>query len=62
MAILDSYAGYFVDNEHQVRWDICGCEKEIAEKCLMIIAKVLNEWGFVHPFWSNYNRKFFVKS
>jgi len=60
-AILDSYAGYFVEDERQEQWDIRGCEKETAERCLVKIAMVLNDWGYKHPFWLNHKRKFSVK-
>lgn len=61
MAILDSYAKYFVDDDSQERWDICSCEKEKAESYLMEISKVLNDWGYRHPFWTGYEKRFFVK-
>lgn len=61
IAILDSYQKYFIELDQQERWNIRGCEKEIAEKCLIEISKVLTEWGYKHPFWSAYKKKFFVK-
>lgn len=61
IAILDSYQKYFMELDKQDRWNIRGCEKEIAEKCLIEISKVLTEWGYKHPFWSAYKKKFFVK-
>lgn len=61
MAILDSFEKYFGTDRLPERWDICGCEKEKAESCLMEISKVLNDWGYRHPFWTRYEKQFFVK-
>lgn len=61
MAVLDSYARYFMEDSCQERWDIRGCEKETAEKCLIKFSKVLNEWGYKHPLWTGYKKRFFVK-
>ena len=56
---LDSYAQYFTRNARE--WDVKGCEKEVAEKYLVSVAKTMKRWGHPHPFWNGYRRKFFLK-
>ena len=60
IAAQDIYAAYFRE-DNQKRWDIKGCEKETAESCLVTISDVLTKWGFAHPFWKEYKKKYFAK-
>lgn len=60
VAVQDIYAAYFRE-DNQKRWDIKGCEKETAESCLVTIFDVLTKWGFAHPFWKEYKKKYFAK-
>lgn len=60
ISILDSYTQYFVPSK-QRRWDIPGCEKELAEYHLTSIAQTLSKRGNYHPFWSQYKRVYYLK-
>lgn len=62
MAVLHVYEPYFntTDGE-QLAWDLKGCQKEIAEKCLTSIAKTLEERGYKDEFWGSYQRMFHVR-
>ena len=55
VSVLDCYAEYF-DGHRQ--WDIEGCEKEVAEKSLMGIYRVLRMSGISHKFWDSYKKKY----
>ena len=61
-AVLHVYEPYFnaTDGE-QLAWDLMGCQKEIAEKCLTSIAKTLEESGYKDEFWGGYQRVFQVR-
>lgn len=61
-AVLDVYKPYFENNgEKTPEWNLIGCQKEIAEKSLIIIHKTLEKWGVKNRFWEQYKRKFQVK-
>ena len=62
-AILKIYEPYFssVGNK-QKAWDMIGCEKEIAEKCLMDITDTLANWGRKDKFWSVYKRVYYYEN
>lgn len=58
-AVLRVYEPYFSSSgSNQKAWDLIGCEKEIAEKCLVDIAGILAKWGYEDVFWSQYKRVF----
>ena len=61
-AVLHIYEPYFntTDGE-QLAWDLMGCQKEIAEKCLISIAKTLEESGYKDEFWGGYQGVFQIK-
>ena len=59
-SVLDSYAQYFVDGNAR-EWDIEGCEKEVAEKHLVLISKTLKRWGHSHPFWDKYKKLYYLR-
>ena len=58
-SVLDDYAQYFTGINAR-EWDVKGCEKEVAEKHLVSIARSLKRWGYSHPFWSGYKRRFYL--
>lgn len=60
VAVLKVYEPYFssVNTSHKA-WDLIGCQKEVAEKCLVSMAETLSSWGHKDEFWSKYNRVFY---
>ena len=62
-AILRVYEPYFSPvGNMQKAWDMIGCEKEIAEKCLMDITDTLANWGCKDKFWSGYKRVYYYEN
>lgn len=59
-SILDGYAQYF-KTENPRQWDVRGCQKEVAEKYLCLIAETLSQHGHDHSFWDTYKKKFYLK-
>lgn len=59
-SVLDSYAQYYVEGNAR-EWDIMGCEKEVAEKHLVLISKTMKRWGHPHPFWDKYKKKYYLR-
>lgn len=61
-AVLNVYEPYFnTSSGEQLAWDLMGCQKEIAEKSLTSIAKILEERGYKDEFWGGYQRAFQVR-
>lgn len=59
-AILEVYKPYFDLTKGEPRqWNLIGCQKEVAEKALVSINKILVRWGRGDMFWSNYKRIFY---
>ena len=56
-AVLKVYAPYF-DTTKAVNWDLKGCQKEIAERSLVVIADTIKKWGKTDEFWNNYKKVF----
>lgn len=60
-AVLKVYEPYFsTAGKEQKPWDLIGSQKEIAENCLVRIAKNLEAWGYENEFWKTYQRAFKV--
>lgn len=59
VSVLDSYVPYFVEKGSR-SWDILGCEKETAEKHLILLAKTLAKRGHPNSFWESYKKRFFL--
>lgn len=58
-AVLKVYEPYFdVSRKELVAWNLIGCQKEIAENCLVKIAKTLESEGITNEFWKMYKREF----
>lgn len=58
-SVLDDYAQYYEDNARE--WNIIGCEKEVAEKHLVLISKTMKRWGHPHPFWDKYKKRYYLR-
>lgn len=59
--VLIIYTPYFDSSKNEIpNWDLPGCQKEIAEDCLIKIAKTLESMGSPNEFWKNYERVFTV--
>lgn len=55
--VLRVYEPYYRDDSPEA-WTLIGCQMEVAEKSLMIIAKNLAKWGVRDDFWLKYKKKF----
>lgn len=61
VAVLNVYKPYFDASQKDIpKWDLIGCQKEIAENCLVKIAQTLKNMGVENEFWGNYKRVFKV--
>lgn len=59
VAVLKIYEPYFNNaGKGQKEWNLIGSQKEIAERCLVRIAKTLESWGYQDAFWCKYKRVF----
>ena len=60
-AVLNVYKPYFDASQKDApKWDLIGCQKEIAENCLVKIAQTLKSMGVENEFWGSYKRVFRV--
>ena len=61
-AVLKVYKPYFdFANGESRPWDSMGCQKEVAEKELVLISKTLEKWGVKDDFWNHYKRVFYLR-
>ena len=61
-AILEVYRPYFENKgDGTLEWKLLGCQKEIAEKSLLLMHQTLEKWGVKNKFWERYKRKFQVR-
>lgn len=60
-AVLSIYKPYFDVSQKDIpEWNLIGCQKEIAENCLVKIAQTLKDMGAYNEFWCKYHREFKV--
>ena len=61
-AILEVYRPFFENRgDGASEWNLLGCQKEIAEKSLLLMHNTLEEWGVKNRFWEQYKRKFQIR-
>lgn len=60
-AVLNVYKPYFDTSQKEIpAWNLIGCQKEIAENCLIKIAQTLKSMGVENEFWGKYKKVFKV--